>query len=53
MTLPLSIIIPTFNEEKYLPKLLKSLQKQTRKPAQVIVADAFSLDQVRDPAYNS
>lgn len=47
MNLPISIIIPTFNEEKYLPKLLQSLQNQTKKPAQVIVADAFSLDATR------
>ena len=50
MTLPLSIIIPTFNEAGYLPKLLESLQNQTGKPAQVIVADAFSLDNTREIA---
>lgn len=47
MTLPISIIIPTFNEEGYLPQLLESLQNQTRKPSQIIVADAFSLDNTR------
>lgn len=47
MNLPISIIIPTFNEEKYLPKLLQSLQNQTKKLTQVIVADAFSLDDTR------
>ncbi len=44
MILPISIIVPTFNEEKYLPKLLASIQKQTALPAEVIVADAFSTD---------
>lgn len=42
--LPISIIIPTLNEEKYLPRLLKSLQKQTQQPTEVIVADANSTD---------
>lgn len=50
MTLPVSVIIPTFNEEGYLPKLLQSLQNQTRKAAQIIVADAFSLDNTREIA---
>jgi len=45
--LPLSIIIPTFNEEKYLPRLLLSIQKQSQQPAEVIVADAYSLDRTR------
>lgn len=45
--LPISIIIPTFNEEKYLPKLLKSLKQQTVKPQEIIVADAYSQDQTR------
>lgn len=44
MKLPISIIIPTFNEEGYLPKLLASIQKQTMQPSEVIVADAFSSD---------
>ncbi len=52
MTLPISIIIPTFNEEKYLPKLLKSIENQTQLPAEVIVADAFSLDRTRQIARN-
>lgn len=45
MRLPLSIVIPTFNEEKYLPKLLASIHNQTMRPKEIIVADAFSLDQ--------
>lgn len=47
MNLPVSIIIPAFNEEKYLPKLLTSLKKQTAPPAEIIVADAYSLDNTR------
>jgi glycosyltransferase involved in cell wall biosynthesis len=43
----MSIIIPTYNEERYLPRLLKVLAQQTRQPDQIIVADAFSTDQTR------
>jgi glycosyltransferase involved in cell wall biosynthesis len=46
----LSIIIPTFNEEKYLPKLLKSIKDQTVQPAEVIVSDANSQDKTRQIA---
>src|ERR1700722_4520112 len=44
MKLDVSIIIPTFNEEEYLPKLLRSIQNQTMQPKEVIVVDAFSAD---------
>lgn len=40
----LSIIIPTFNEEKYLPKLLTSIKKQSYKSYEVIISDAYSSD---------
>ena len=40
----LSIIIPTLNEEKYLPPLLDSIKKQDYKDYEVIVADAGSKD---------
>ena len=40
----ISIIIPTLNEENYLPLLLKSLKNQTYKNFEVIVADAGSRD---------
>ena len=43
----LSIIIPTFNEEKYLPGLLKCLQEQTFKDYEIIVADNDSSDATR------
>lgn len=50
MNLPVSIIIPTFNEGKYLPKLLSSIKNQTIKPKEIIVSDAFSIDQTRNIA---
>lgn len=43
----LSIIIPTFNEEKFLPKVLESLRRQTYKDYEVIIADASSRDWTR------
>jgi glycosyltransferase involved in cell wall biosynthesis len=46
----LSIVIPTLNEEKYLPHLLGSLEKQTVKDFEVLVADANSQDATRQIA---
>jgi len=40
----LSIIIPTKNEEKYLPILLSQIKKQNFKDYEIIVADAGSTD---------
>ncbi len=40
----LSIIIPTYNEERFLPRLLRSLKKQSFRDFEVIVADAISTD---------
>jgi|SRR3989344_5549885 len=40
----ISIIIPTLNEEDYLPKLLESIKRQTFTDYEVIVADAGSQD---------
>jgi len=40
----LSIVIPTLNEEKYLPLLLKSIKKQGLKSREIIIADAGSED---------
>jgi glycosyltransferase involved in cell wall biosynthesis len=40
----LSIVIPTLNEEKYLPKLLASLTHQTRMDFGVVVIDGSSRD---------
>lgn len=46
----LSIIIPTFNEEKYLPILLKSITRQDFKDYEIIIADANSGDKTLDIA---
>ncbi|MBM4240519.1 MAG: glycosyltransferase [Euryarchaeota archaeon] len=46
----LSIIIPTYNEEQYLPKLLKSIKSQDFTDHEVIVADAGSKDGTREIA---
>lgn len=40
----LSIIIPTLNEEKYLPFLLEEIKKQSFSDYEIIVADAGSRD---------
>ena len=40
----LSIIIPTYNEEKGIPILIKSIQAQNYKNYEIIVADAKSKD---------
>ncbi|MFH2019779.1 MAG: glycosyltransferase [archaeon] len=49
-TVVLSIIIPTLNEEKYLPKLLECIKNQTYKDFEVIVADGNSKDKTVDIA---
>ncbi|MBI2054162.1 MAG: glycosyltransferase [Candidatus Staskawiczbacteria bacterium] len=46
----LSIVIPTFNEEKYLPLLLKSIKRQGFYDFEVIIADAGSEDGTLDVA---
>ena len=43
----ISIVIPTLNEEKYLPHLLQSLRQQTLTDFEIIVADANSQDNTR------
>jgi len=43
-----SIIIPTLNEERYLPKLLEDLLNQTEKNFEVIVVDGKSTDKTID-----
>jgi glycosyltransferase involved in cell wall biosynthesis len=40
----ISVVIPVYNEEKYLPKTLASLEKLDRKPDEVIIVDAASTD---------
>lgn len=46
----ISIIIPTLNEEKYLPVLLDSLERQSLLPSEIIVSDGFSTDKTREIA---
>jgi uncharacterized protein (TIGR00661 family) len=45
-----SIIIPTYNEEDYLPILLDSIKEQDFNDYEVIVADANSSDKTREIA---
>ena len=44
----ISIIIPTFNEEEYLPALLDSIKEQEFKDYEIIIADAQSKDKTRE-----
>lgn len=46
----LSIIIPARNEEKNLPILLASLQKQSYKPLEILVVDDYSEDKTAQVA---
>ncbi len=49
----LSIVIPTKNEEKHLPRLLVSIQRQKFTDLEVIVADAGSADKTVEIAKKS
>jgi len=42
-----SLVIPTLNEEHRLPQLLDRLDRQTRRPDELIIADAHSSDGTR------
>ncbi len=46
----LSIIIPTYNEEEYLPRLLASIRSQDFDGYEIVVADASSTDKTREVA---
>jgi rhamnosyltransferase len=46
----ISIIIPTYNAENYLPSLLEKLKNQTVKDAEIIVIDSSSKDKTIDIA---
>ncbi len=46
----ISIIVPTLNEEKYLPILLESIKSQTYTDYELIVADGNSKDKTREIA---
>jgi glycosyltransferase involved in cell wall biosynthesis len=39
---PVSVVIPTLEEEEYLPKLLETIRNQTYQPIEVVVADSSS-----------
>ncbi len=43
-----SVVIPTYNEENYIEKALKSLQSQSFKDFEIIVVDDGSTDRTRD-----
>lgn len=45
-----TIIVPTFNEERFLPRLLNSIRQQTFQDYEVIVADDLSTDHTREIA---
>lgn len=46
----ISVVIPAYNEEKYLPKTLASIANLDRKPDEVIVIDGGSTDKTADIA---
>lgn len=45
-----SIVVPTLNEEKYIPRLLSSLSEQTERDFEVIIVDGRSKDRTVDIA---
>src|SRR6266508_2970429 len=45
-----SVVVPTWDEAKYLPTLLASMRAQTVPPLEVIVADSGSTDGTPDLA---
>lgn len=45
-----SIIIPTLNEENYLPNILSDLAKQKQRNFEIIIVDANSTDKTREKA---
>jgi glycosyltransferase involved in cell wall biosynthesis len=50
MPATLTVVIPALNEAERLPLLLDKLAAQTRKPGQIVVADAGSTDGTRELA---
>ena len=44
----ISIVIPTLNEEKYLPVLLESIKIQNYKDYELIVSDGNSNDNTKN-----
>src|SRR3989442_355693 len=48
--LGVSVIIPTWNEAKYLPSLLDALHRQAMPPLEILVADSGSSDGTQEIA---
>jgi len=48
--LPVTVLVPAFNEEKHLAQTLQSLMSQTRPPERIIVIDDCSTDDTGDIA---
>lgn len=46
----ISVIIPAYNEEKYLPKTIKSLQNLKRTPDEILIVDGGSTDKTAEVA---
>ena len=44
----ISVIIPAYNEEKYIPKTIRSLQHLDRKPDEIIIVDGGSTDKTSE-----
>jgi glycosyltransferase involved in cell wall biosynthesis len=49
----LSVVIPALNEERLLGQLLSDLQRQSRRPDEIIIVDAGSTDATVDIAKRS
>lgn len=41
----LSVVVPNFNHEKYLPECIEGIISQTRRPDEILIIDDFSTDQ--------
>lgn len=46
----ISVVIPAYNEEKYLPITLDSLRQLDRRPDEIVVVDGSSTDRTRELA---
>jgi glycosyltransferase involved in cell wall biosynthesis len=46
----LTVVVPALNEEQRLPELFSALERQTRRPDQIVIADAGSTDATRQIA---
>src|SRR5262245_10136997 len=45
-----SIVIRAFNEERWLPEVLRAIERQTNKDFEIILVDSGSTDRTRDIA---